>query len=113
VRPTAPRRAPAARLGLLGAPALSILAGVGGLLLDAAVVLALAFFLATNTELSGRFISAWVPSARRSQFVGFMVDLSQRLARWVWAQIGIAFYFAVTYSLGLTILLVTDIIVYF
>ena len=94
----------AARLGLLGAPALSILAGVGGLLLDAAVVLALAFFLATDTELSARFISAWVPPARRSQFVGFMDDLSQRLARWVWAQIGIAFYFAVTYSLGLTIL---------
>jgi predicted PurR-regulated permease PerM len=94
----------AARLGLLGVPALSILAGVGGLLLDAAVVLALAFFLATDTELSRRFMFAWVPPERRSQFVGFMDDLSQRLARWVWAQIGIALYFAVTYSLGLTIL---------
>jgi predicted PurR-regulated permease PerM len=94
----------AASLGVLGAPALSILASLGGLLLDAAVVLALAFFLATDTDLSKRFVSAWVPPDRRPQFVGFVNDLSERLARWVWAQIGIALYFAVTYSLGLTIL---------
>jgi predicted PurR-regulated permease PerM len=72
----------------LGAPSLSILAGIGGLLLDAAVVLALAFCLATDTELSGRFISAWVPPARRSQFEalwttilsGWRVGSGRRLA---------------------------------
>jgi predicted PurR-regulated permease PerM len=93
-----------AGLGPLGMPALGILAGVGGLLLDVAVVLALAFFLATDTGLGGRLVSAWVLPDRRSQFEGFIDDLSQRLARWVWAQIGIALYFAVTYSLGLTLL---------
>jgi predicted PurR-regulated permease PerM len=94
----------ASGLGVLGTPALSMVAGVGRLLLDVAVALVLAFFFAIDTELRGRFLSTWVPPARRERVGVFLDDLTEQLTRWVWAQIGIALYFAVTYSLTLSLL---------
>jgi predicted PurR-regulated permease PerM len=79
-------------------------AGVGGMALDMVILLVLAYFFATDTGMAKRLLTAWVPDHHQSQVQNFMARLRNRLTRWVWAQVAIAFYFAVVFSLGLTLL---------
>ena len=80
------------------------LVGVGGLALDGMIVLVLAFFFTTEPRLTGRLLQTWVPAPRRAHFQTVLAHLRLSLTRWIWAQGLIALYFALVYSLGLSVL---------
>jgi predicted PurR-regulated permease PerM len=79
-------------------------AGVGGLALDVVILLVLAYFFATDAGMGDRLLNGWVPVHYQSRVQNFIARLRHRLTRWVWAQIAIALYLAVVFSLGLTLL---------
>jgi predicted PurR-regulated permease PerM len=84
--------------------AISTAAGIGGLALDLLVMLILTFFLATDEDLPERTMVRWMPDAYEVNIRSLWARLEARLSRWVWAQAGIATYFAVIFSIGLTLL---------
>jgi len=85
----------------LGPTFLSTVAGVGGIMLDLVGVLILAYFLAADTTIGQRVVHTLVPVGYQPQVIAVMQQLRTRLTRWVWAQVAIASYFAVTFGIGL------------
>lgn len=83
---------------------LNTVAGVGETLLNILVVLILAFFLASDTSIGPRLVQSLVPGRYRPQFLLVAGRLRDRLGRWIWAQLAVAFYFALTFGIGLTVL---------
>jgi predicted PurR-regulated permease PerM len=67
-------------------------------------VLVLAYFFITDTGLDEYWLSSWVPVSYQARVQVVLVRLRQRLTRWVWAQVAIAVYFALTFSTGLALL---------
>jgi predicted PurR-regulated permease PerM len=92
------------RLDVLLSTLVGAVAGVGGLALDLVIVLVLAYFFATDTRLNERLLNAWMPPRYRTRVDLVIGRLRQRLTRWVWAQVAIAFYFALTFGTGLAVL---------
>jgi predicted PurR-regulated permease PerM len=92
------------RLDILVSTLVGAAAGVGGLALDLLVMLVLAYFFTTDVGLVERLVSKWVPKPYRPRAYVIMERLSQRLIHWVWAQVAIALYFAVAFSVGLRLL---------
>lgn len=93
------------RLDTVLSPLVNALAGLGSLALDALIVLVLAFFFVTDTNLSlTNLVDQWLPK-RYWKHTSIILDrLSRRLTRWIWAQSAIALYFALAFSLGLMLL---------
>lgn len=85
--------------GILGA-----IADLGGLALDVFVALVLAYFLVTDPGLDRRLLTSWVPAPHRARVQTVLAGIRVRLTRWVWAQMAIAVYFALTFSIGLSLL---------
>jgi predicted PurR-regulated permease PerM len=83
---------------------LNTVAGVGETLLNILVVLILAFFLASDTSIGPRLVQSLVPRRYRPQFLLVAGRLRDRLGRWIWAQLAVAFYFALTFGIGLAVL---------
>ncbi len=81
-----------------------ILFGTGGLLLDLLIVTVLSFLFITDPGLPKRLIASWLPAAVQPRLQDFIERLRRRLTRWIWAQILIALYFVVVYSIGLSVL---------
>jgi predicted PurR-regulated permease PerM len=79
-------------------------ASFGGAALDVLILLILAFFISTDASLGQRVLNEWLPSSHRARIAGLCDSLRYRLSRWMWAQVGIAFYFVVTFSAGLALL---------
>jgi predicted PurR-regulated permease PerM len=77
---------------------------VGGFALELFIVLILSYFFVTDAGFGERLVCAWVPQAHQPRVRAVITDLHYRLTRWVWAQIGIAIYFAVVFSIGLAAL---------
>jgi predicted PurR-regulated permease PerM len=77
------------------------LTGVGELVVDALIVLVLAYFFATDVGLGERLLARWVPAPYRPRARLIVSGVRHRLTRWVWAQAVIALYFAVVFSVGL------------
>jgi predicted PurR-regulated permease PerM len=92
------------RLDILVSTLVGAAAGVGGLALDLLVILVLAYFFTTDAGLLERLLDGWVPESHRPRVRVIMARLSQRLTHWVWAQVAIALYFAVAFSVGLRLL---------
>jgi len=92
------------RLDAVLGTVISTAAGIGGLALDLLVVLILTFFLATDETLPQRTMIHWMPDSYEAGVRSLWARLESRLSRWVWAQAGIATYFAVIFSVGLTVL---------
>lgn len=91
-------------LAKLGPTFLSTVAGAGNGALNLFVVLILAYFLASDTAIGSGLLRNLVPARYRPQ-VSTMMDRARfRLTRWIWAQIAIALYFAVTFGTGLILL---------
>lgn len=86
------------------AHAVSTITDVTKVAVDVLVVLVLAFFFTTDVGLGTRALEAWVPSAHRERIATAVEHLRFRLTRWIWAQMGIALYFAVVFSIGLSLL---------
>ncbi len=85
-------------------PAMSAVAGIGSIAIDLFIVLALAFFITTDTKLGPLFVETWIPSHYQPRFRATTNRLHHQLTRWMWAQAAIAFYFAFVFSIGLALL---------
>ena len=94
----------AQRIDVLLKTLVDAVAGLGGLALDLLVVLVLAYFFATDKELNQRLLTTWLPEHHRPRAHIFLTRVGRRLSHWVWAQLAIGLYFAVTFSIGLTVL---------
>lgn len=89
--------------GIAGS-AVRALADVGGLALNLLIVIVLTYVFVSDRGLAGRLITGWVPQEHQSRVQRVAERLRVRLTRWVWAQVLIALYFAVVYSIGLRVL---------
>jgi predicted PurR-regulated permease PerM len=94
----------AQRLDVLLSTVVDAVTGIGGLAIDLALILVLAYFFTTGTQWDEHLLNGWVPPDYRPRVRAIAVGLRQRLSRWVWAQAAIALYFAVIFSAGLAIL---------
>ena len=92
------------RLDAVLGTAIGTAAGIGGLALDLLVVVILTFFLSTDENLPQRTMVRWLPDSYEASIRSLWARLQARLSRWVWAQAGIATYFAVIFSVGLAVL---------
>jgi predicted PurR-regulated permease PerM len=72
--------------------------------LDVVVALILAYFVSTSKHASTSFLRNWVPASFQSQVSLALDRLSNRLSRWVWAQLALAAYLGIAYSIGLTVI---------
>jgi len=72
--------------------------------LDGLIVLVLAYFFATDTHLVQHLLNEWIPPHRRPGLQMAMERLYSRLSRWIWAQVGLAIYFAVVFAIVLAAL---------
>jgi predicted PurR-regulated permease PerM len=77
---------------------------VGGFALELFIVLILSYFFVTDVGVAERLLQTWVPVRYQPHVRAVATNMHYRLARWVWAQVGIAVYFAVAFSTGLAIL---------
>jgi predicted PurR-regulated permease PerM len=77
---------------------------VGGFALELFIILILSYFFVTETHLEERVLLVWFPPAYRGRIHTIASNLHYRLTRWVWAQLGIAVYFAFIFSAGLALL---------
>jgi predicted PurR-regulated permease PerM len=83
---------------------ISTLSGIGGIALDGLIVLLLAYFLTTDPTLIEGFLFGWVPATSQTEILAAKESLGKRLGRWIWAQLALAVYFSVAFSIGLTLL---------
>jgi predicted PurR-regulated permease PerM len=77
---------------------------VGSFALELFIALILSYFFVTETHLEERLLLVWFPPAYRQRVHVVAGNLHYRLTRWVWAQLGIALYFAFIFSAGLALL---------
>jgi predicted PurR-regulated permease PerM len=92
------------RLDSLAVTALGTVTSIGGLLLDFLLLFILAFFFVTDSGWGGRFLFSWIPTGQQPRVAQFLANISHQLTRWVWAQLGLAIYFGLAFTLVLTIL---------
>jgi predicted PurR-regulated permease PerM len=93
------------RLDTIITGAASTLAGVSNLILDLSVVFILAYFLtAHENHWSERMIITWFPLSQQNHVREILNNTRNRLERWVLAQLAVALFFMVTFSIGLTLL---------
>jgi len=93
------------RLDTIIAGAVGTLAGVSNLLVELGVVLILAYSLVVgNGRWTERLVLPWLPPSRRGHIQEILEHTGHRLSRWVLAQLAIALFFVVTFSIGLTLL---------
>lgn len=93
------------RLDTIITGAVGTVAGIGSLLLELSVVFILAyFFVAHNGRWSERLVLTWFPPSRREHVQEIVDNTRGRLSRWVVAQLAVALFFAVTFSIGLAVL---------
>jgi predicted PurR-regulated permease PerM len=77
---------------------------VGSMALDILFIFVLTFFVSTDAHLGERLLNEWLSGAHRTRIRHLWNRLRVRLTRWMWAQVGIALYFAVAFSAGLALL---------
>jgi len=86
----------------LGPTFLSTVAGVTDAILNLIVVLILAFFLTTDATMGQKLLHSFIPMHYQPQVSTLMSRTRHRLTRWIWAQVAIALYFALTFGICLT-----------
>jgi len=80
------------------------LTGVGGFALNIVIVLILAYFLTSEKEPFEKLFVSWLPPKYQPDVRIAIEGLEWRLSRWVWAQVAIALYFSLVFSVGLRLL---------
>jgi predicted PurR-regulated permease PerM len=83
---------------------LSTVSSIGSLALDLVLVLVLAFYFSTGGGQKNLIGKHWLPAEYQERFDHITKSLQKRLTRWLLAQVAIALYFAVAFSIGLTLL---------
>jgi predicted PurR-regulated permease PerM len=77
--------------------------GVGSSLIDVLVVFVLAFFTSIDGQL-GEHLLQWVSGSNRAGVRRLGGRMGRQLARWVWAQLGIAIYFGTVFGGALALI---------
>jgi predicted PurR-regulated permease PerM len=77
---------------------------ISSLAVDLLVLFALAYLFAIDEEVSPHWLMRWFPPTHHAQIQQMWSDIISRLSRWSWAQLGLATYFAVIFSIGLALL---------
>jgi len=85
-------------------PLASALTSLGNLTVDIFVVLVLAFFFATDVSLGPRILSEWVTEPYQNDVSLILERMVHRLTHLVWAQVAVALYLAITFSLVFSLL---------
>ncbi len=93
-----------ARLDTLAGTFVTAAAGIGGAALDLFLVLIFGFFFSVEPGLAQGLVRYLVLPGRQARFLAGLERITQRLSRWVWAQLVLAVYFALVFSLGLSLL---------
>ncbi len=83
---------------------LSAAEGVGNLMLDLLVLIVLGYFFSIDSGAGYQLIHHWLPPEQQPHVQDVWRKIVSRLTRWVWAQAGVAIYFAVIYGTGLMLL---------
>ena len=83
---------------------ISALTGVGGFALNTVIVLILAYFLTSEKKPYQKLFVNWLPPKYQTEVKPAIEGLEWRLSRWVWAQLAIALYFSLIFSVGLRLL---------
>jgi predicted PurR-regulated permease PerM len=81
----------------------STVTGIGSSLIDIIVVFVLAFFTSLDGQM-GKHLLNWVPRPSRTEVRRLGARIAYQLARWVWAQLGIAVYFGTVYGGALALI---------
>lgn len=92
------------RVDVLIQTMVSTAASIGSMALDVLFMLILTFFVSSDADFGRRLLTDWLSSSHRARVRHLWKRLRTRLTRWMWAQVGIALYFAVTFSAGLALL---------
>lgn len=93
----------AQRINALAAAVVNAVASIGGMALDVLLAMVLGYFFAADTTLGMRTFLAWTPPAYQ-EAVGLLLGrIRRRLTRWIWAQLAVALYFAVVFTIGLSL----------
>lgn len=83
---------------------LNTVTGAGEIVVNFIIVLVLAYFLAADGTLGRRFLQNFAPISYQNRVWSVVGQLRFRLTRWIWAQIAIACFFALSFGLGATVL---------
>lgn len=83
---------------------LSAATGAGQFVLDMLVVVVLSIFFTVDKQLGRSLLETWVPARMRPRVSAVFSNSTERLQRWVVAQLVIVVYFGVTYGIGLVII---------
>lgn len=75
-----------------------------GFVLNLIVVMVLGFFLVSRPNVAQRFIRLFIPPSHQERLINVTSVIGRRLGRWVWAQLTIASFYAVSFGIGLWIL---------
>ncbi len=92
------------QVGAVAGQAVGLVFTVGQLLVFLLAVLVMAFFLTVRKTFTADLVNALAPPAYRPRTISILNQMGQRMGHWVLGQIVITIYYAVAFSLGLTIL---------
>jgi predicted PurR-regulated permease PerM len=94
----------AQRVDALAGVLIEAITGIGGFALDLLLALVLGYFVAADTELGKGMFEVWVPARHKAALRELLGRLERRLTRWIWAQLAVGLYFALAFTLGLSLL---------
>jgi predicted PurR-regulated permease PerM len=77
---------------------------IGGFALDLLLALVMGYFVASDMTLGRGVFEVWVPADRKAALQVLLGRLERRLTRWIWAQLAVGLYFAIVFTLGLSLL---------
>lgn len=94
----------AQRLTMIATTLVHALTSVGSLALDLLIVIILTFFFTLDPGLGKNLIAGYLPQDTLDHYQPVMENLRRRLGAWVWAQLAIAVYFSLVFSIGIELL---------
>lgn len=83
---------------------LGTVAGLGDFLLDLLLILILAYFFTVSADSGQTMLWRWLKPTQQAQLQTMLTTIETRLTRWVWTQLGLGFYHACAFSIGLLLL---------
>jgi len=94
----------AQRVDAFTAVLIDAITGIGGFALDLLLALVLGYFVAADPSLGKGIFDVWVPARHRTALSVLLGRLETRLTRWIWAQLAVGLYFALAFTIGLSLL---------
>ena len=92
------------RMDALATSAVTLVGALLHIAVDLLLVFVLAYYFTTDSRLGTGLLFTWVPRHRRWRVRQVFRNTSQRLTRWIVAQIALALSFAIPFGIGLWLL---------